>query len=119
MTRKVEEYQKLTALFDKVKNCLETPGVDWGRPLEIVYQNEAYFLTKTKGHMTFASRGEQEYYPTRYRVFEVVPDKSRRTGFYAVELHEMEAGRKWKQVVADLTHMVDGLAMAAKKGKKK
>lgn len=46
---------------------LETPGIDWGRPLVIQYQAGDYLVTRSEAHKTWAGRGKQKHIPAEWR----------------------------------------------------
>lgn len=103
-SKDIPSWEKKTVTFSD--GVLHTPGIDYGRPLEILYSKGGYYLTRTKGHLTWSGQGTQEYYPTHYRIFMVLPRKEHQS-MYAVEIVEEAPGKKWKPTVEKLKMLID------------
>ncbi len=102
-----------------VGETLKTPGVDFGKPLEIVYRPPSpkprvanYMLVRGRGHVAWSGVGSTSYYKTCYMLIKVYqyhcPAKSSLTGeafdtLMAEEILREEAGRKWKDCVRKLS----------------
>ncbi len=82
-------------------DVVRTPGVDWGRPLEILHRHKNRLVLRRKGHMTWAGIGSTEYAETLYMLVEV-------KGTTATVIEEAEPGRKYATAVADLIKKCGG-----------
>jgi len=64
-----------------------------------MYVTRDYFVVKIKGHMAWASRGENTYYPTQVYVFQRVEDDEEQGYFHCDELFSFpikgEVNPKW------------------------
>lgn len=74
---------------------LETPTVDWGRPLVIHHQAGDYLVVRCMGHNTWGGRGQQKYRPSEWRLIVL------RMGMATV-LVLREPGRHARTVEAEL-----------------
>lgn len=98
-------------------NIVRSPGIDWGRPLEILHQNRNLLVLRRKGHMTWASLGQQRYAETLYMFVQLGEERvSARhsvngkafTLKFADVLERVEPGTKWRAAVKRLIARCDG-----------
>jgi hypothetical protein len=91
---------------------LRTPGVDFGKSLEVIYRSGKYLVVRCRGSLGWSGRGmPRTYSPTSYMLLhlrrEKVPAKRSLNGKaytrdYAVQLEEIEPGLEWRGAVLDL-----------------
>lgn len=82
-------------------DVVRTPGVDWGRPLEILHRHKNRLVLRRKGHMTWSGIGSSIYAETLYMLVEL-------RGGSATVIEEAEPGRKYRPVVANLIKKCGG-----------
>lgn len=100
------------------KEHVTTPGIDWGRPLEILYRTHlkvrvgTQLVLRREGHSSWGGRFSlRDYSRTLYMLVklskELVSAESSLNGraftrMYATVLEEVEPGRAWRPAVAKL-----------------
>lgn len=91
-------------------NCLITPGIDWGRPMQIIHQAGDFFVVKRNAHQFFGGIGLRSFAPTFYALYRLeIIDR----GFQAFEIEKHEPGHYWKPIVKQLKQRCDELYQAS------
>jgi hypothetical protein len=106
----------LTYTCEIAGNVVRTPGVDFGRPLEILHRKGDYLVLRCKGHMTWCSVGEQRYAETHYDLVQVGKEKiSAKRSFtnkawtreFFEVIERVEPGLKWREALKKLIERCD------------
>ena len=77
-------------------NLLWFHGIDFGKRLEIIYENDPICICKRPGYVGWAGFGQQTYYPTRYYLLV----KSNEDTYTIIA--EGEFGKQWKKAIPSL-----------------
>ena len=71
------------------EDYLYTPGVDWGRKLEIIFRHKDQIVVRRKGHRSWSGLGSTEYAETLYMRLRLEMDQ-------ATVLESCTPGRRWR-----------------------
>lgn len=83
-------------------DVLRTPGVDYGRPLKIIYRNGNRLVVRRAGCKQWCSVGQSEYTPTLYILLEL-------RGNMMFELKQITPGHNWRPALKQLLAECDSL----------
>jgi hypothetical protein len=82
------------------------PGIDYGSPHSVLFENGNILITKVQGHTAWSGRFlDPDYYPTRYFIIHINPDHT------ASLLKEQQFGLRWKTGLKTLIE--EALALCA------
>jgi len=76
-------------------------GIDFGRPMRILQQENNVYLCHVEGHKTWDGIGMTRYEPAHYYVITVEErsdDDGKHKYLYGTIQHELESGRNWREV---------------------
>lgn len=90
-------------------HCL---GVDYGSQCRIIYENEHYMVWKVGGVMTWSGVGSTSYYEVHYLLLRKLEDSDMGKP-RAKKISEVQPGKNWRKVKADLIAKADALSAAA------
>ena len=104
----MESLVQYRAELSKDGKTLDSPGVDWGKPLVIQHSNGTHYVIRRAGHMTWSGVGMQEYEGTLYMLVRLEP-KGGKT-YMTILSAKLYPGRKWRECLATLVKQCDEAA---------
>ena len=91
--------------FDEDGKLIRFPqvsgGWDFGKTLDVVYQEGCYYVVRRKGHTAWSGVGMRRYYCTKYLLLEVDMDDDEFIRFKILEEEETE-DRPWREIRCDM-----------------
>lgn len=94
--------------FDEKGYLIQFPrvcgGWDFGRPLDVIYQEGRYYVVRRKGHEDWSGVGMRRYYSTVYMLLEVKAVASNGNAFILTILEREETqDRPWREIRRDMS----------------
>ena len=91
--------------FDENENLIRLPrvcgGWDFGKPLDVVYQEGCFYVVRRKGHVDWSGVGMRRYYCTVYYLLEV--DIGENEIEFKVLKREETEDRPWREIRRDMS----------------